>query len=317
MARQPSGEAQDVAINLDRGSLLRGGREIRLRAKTFQVLVRLHEHHGRLVTKEDLFRTVWPDTFVSDDSLTKCIREIRRALGDGGHQLLKTVARRGFILDAPLATVRIADAEAPTATLRESSERRTHNLPAQLTSFIGREREMAELERLLASTRLLTLTGAGGCGKTRLALEVARQMLDEFPDGVWLVDLTPLGDPSLVAQSVAAVLDVHQLPDRSLVDSLADQLRHRRALPAARQLRTRDRQRRRARRNAAQRRARADASRHEPRSARRRRREVVASRLSDCARTAHPSIRGSPRVRGCSIAGRSSDGRWLHVRGHE
>ena len=230
MVTQPSGKAvQDVAISLDRGCLLRGGREIRLRAKTFQVLAYLHEHHGRLVTKDDLFRAVWPDTFVSDDSLTKCIGEIRQALGDDDHRLLKTVARRGFILDALLATVGIASMEAHTPTLRESAERRTHNLPAQLTSFIGRERERAELERLLASTRLLTLTGAGGCGKTRLALEVARQMLDEFPDGVWLVDLTPLGDPSLVAQSVAAVLDVHQLPDRSLVDSLADQLRHRRA----------------------------------------------------------------------------------------
>ena len=189
---------QDVAISLDRGCLLRGGREVRLRAKTFQVLVYLHEHHGRLVTKEDLFRAVWPDTFVSDDSLTKCIREIRQALGDDGHQLLKTVARRGFILDAPLATVRLASADAPAPPPRESSERRTHNLPAPLTSFIGRERELAELARLLPSTRLLTLTGAGGCGKTRLALEVARQMLDGFPDGVWLVDLTPLGEPSLV-----------------------------------------------------------------------------------------------------------------------
>jgi Tol biopolymer transport system component len=82
--------------------VLHDGREVRLRAKTFQVLVYLHEHHGRLVTKEDLLRAAWPDTFVSDDSLTKCIREIREALGDRDHQLLKTVARRGFILDAPL-----------------------------------------------------------------------------------------------------------------------------------------------------------------------------------------------------------------------
>ena len=104
MATEPSGKdsAPDVAISLDRGCLLRGGREIRLRAKTFQVLVYLHEHHGRLVAKEDLFRAVWPDTFVSDDSLTKCVREIREALEDHDHQLLKTVARRGFILDAPL-----------------------------------------------------------------------------------------------------------------------------------------------------------------------------------------------------------------------
>lgn len=223
MARQPSGEAQEVAINLDRGCLLCGGREVRLRAKTFQVLVCLHRRHGRLVTKEDLFRTVWPDTFVSDDSLTKCIREIRHALGDVGHQWLKTVARRGFILDAPLTDARIADADAP-------SERRTHNLPAALTSFIGRAKELAELEPLLASTRLLTLTGAGGCGKTRLAIEGARQMLDRLPDGVWLVDLTPLADPSLVAQHVASVLDVRQAPGRSLIESLSDQLRHRRML---------------------------------------------------------------------------------------
>ena len=104
MELEPSGIGSmlDVTISLERGCLLRGGRDIRLRAKTFQVLVFLHEHHGRLVAKEDLFRAVWPDTFVSDDSLTKCVREIRDALGDHDRQLLKTVTRRGFILDAPL-----------------------------------------------------------------------------------------------------------------------------------------------------------------------------------------------------------------------
>ena len=177
---------------------------------------------------------------------------------------------------------------------------------------------MAELERLLASTRLLTLTGAGGCGKTRLALEVARQMLDGFPDGVWLVDLTPLGEPSLVAQSVASVLDVRQSPGRSLVESLADQLRASPRAAAARQLRARDRQRRRARRNAAPRRGRADDSRHEPRSTRHRRRNGVAGAVADDARpAASDSVRRSPRVRGRAIAGRTGDGCWLHVRGHE
>ncbi len=118
-----------ATIDLNRECLLRGGREIRLRAKAFQVLVYLFEHHGHLVTKEDLFRAVWPDTFVSDDSLTKCVREIREALDDHDHQLLKTVARRGFILDAPLGTL-------------PQAERASHNLPAALTSFIGREREI-------------------------------------------------------------------------------------------------------------------------------------------------------------------------------
>ena len=231
MAKEPSGEAsaRDVAICVDRGCLLRGGREIRLRAKTFHVLVYLHEHHGQLVTKEDLFRAVWPDTFVSDDSLTKCVREIRAALGDQDHQWLKTVARRGFILDAPLVTV-------PKTSVRQTSERsepsgrRSHNLPASLTSFIGRQREIAELARLLPSRRLLTLTGAGGCGKTRLALEVARQVLDGFPDGVWLADLAPLTDASLVTQTVASVFDVRQSSTRSLTETLSDQLRDCRTL---------------------------------------------------------------------------------------
>jgi predicted ATPase/DNA-binding winged helix-turn-helix (wHTH) protein len=228
---QPSRErfAGDLAISVDRGCLLRGGREVRLRAKTFQVLVYLHNHSGRLVSKEDLFRAVWPDTFVSDDSLTKCVREIRDALGDRDHQLLKTVARRGFILDAPLRTVPHTGVRQPPAQ-GEPSESRTHNLPEPLTSFVGRKRQIAELAQLLHSTRLLTLTGAGGCGKTRLALEVARQVRDDFPDGVWLVDLAPLTESALVTQAVAAVLDVRQTSSRSLLDTLSDQLRHRRLL---------------------------------------------------------------------------------------
>jgi predicted ATPase len=88
-----------------------------------------------------------------------------------------------------------------------------NNLPLQLTSFIGREREIAEVERLLATTRLLTLTGSGGCGKTRLALQVAAEMLDSFPNGVWFVDLAPLSDASLVSQAIADVFDLHQISE--------------------------------------------------------------------------------------------------------
>jgi hypothetical protein len=76
-------------------------------------------------------------------------------------------------------------------------------LPLQLTSFIGRECEIAEVERLLGTTRLLTLTGAGGCGKTRLALKAAGEVLGAYPDGAWLVELALLADPALVAPAVA------------------------------------------------------------------------------------------------------------------
>jgi predicted ATPase len=77
-----------------------------------------------------------------------------------------------------------------------------------LSSFVGREKELAELKRLLESTRLLTLTGSGGCGKTRLALAVARELVEGFEDGVWMVELAPLADPSLVPQAVASTLGV-------------------------------------------------------------------------------------------------------------
>jgi predicted ATPase/DNA-binding CsgD family transcriptional regulator len=105
-----------------------------------------------------------------------------------------------------------------------------HNLPLQLTSFIGRERELAEVARLLLTTRLLTLTGAGGSGKTRLAMEVARQMLKGFPGGVWLVEFAPLSDPELVPQATASSLVVRETPGRALTETLVDYLKPRHVL---------------------------------------------------------------------------------------
>ena len=100
-----------------------------------------------------------------------------------------------------------------------------NNLPLQLTSFIGREKEIAEVKQLFITTRLLTLTGSGGCGKTRLGLQVVADLLEEFPDGVWVVELAPLSDPGLVPQEVASVLEVSEMPDRSLLDALSNYLR--------------------------------------------------------------------------------------------
>src|SRR5215216_2994096 len=97
-----------------------------------------------------------------------------------------------------------------------SLERR-HNLPAHPVRLIGRDEEMAAVrERLLEAERgLLTLTGAGGCGKTSLGLRVARDLLGEFPDGVWLVELAPLADPTLMPQAVASVLGVREGAERT------------------------------------------------------------------------------------------------------
>jgi non-specific serine/threonine protein kinase len=104
------------------------------------------------------------------------------------------------------------------------------NLPAARSSFVGREREMAEVERELARRRLLTLTGAGGSGKTRLALEVARGLAGAYANGAWLVQLAPLSEGALVPKAVAGALDVPERPGEPLTDTLADVLRGRRLL---------------------------------------------------------------------------------------
>jgi DNA-binding SARP family transcriptional activator len=105
-----------------------------------------------------------------------------------------------------------------------------HNLPLGRTSFIGREAERLEVKRLLAMSRLLTLTGAGGSGKTRLALEVARELVEAYPDGVWLVGLAALSEPDLVPQALAQALGVREQPGRPLAETLMDNLRARKML---------------------------------------------------------------------------------------
>jgi predicted ATPase/predicted negative regulator of RcsB-dependent stress response len=104
------------------------------------------------------------------------------------------------------------------------------NLPVQLTSFIGREREIAAVRQCLLDARLVTLTGAGGCGKTRLAVQAAADKSDDFPDGVWFVDLAEIAEGALVAPSVAAAIGVRESADGSLARDMADFCRERKML---------------------------------------------------------------------------------------
>ena len=111
-----------------------------------------------------------------------------------------------------------------------SLDRRPNNLPTQLTSFVGREAELAEATRLLSTTRLLTLTGPGGTGKTRLSLQLAASVSDQFEDGVWFVALEPVRDQSLVASRIAEALGLVETADRSARDLLAAWVTGRHAL---------------------------------------------------------------------------------------
>lgn len=105
-----------------------------------------------------------------------------------------------------------------------------NNLPEQVTSFIGREKETTEVRALLGKVRLLTLLGSGGCGKTRLSLQVAAEILEEYPDGVWFVELAALTDPALVPQAVAKVIGVREEIGKTLTQTVIDHLKPRRVL---------------------------------------------------------------------------------------
>ncbi len=121
----------------------------------------------------------------------------------------------------------------PSLDLRQMPaprQARPNNLPRQLTTFVGRSHQIQAIQQTLASSRLLTLTGPGGIGKTRLALEVAGQLLEDFADGIWLVELGTVASPELVAQAVASALTLREEAGRRLVDTLIDYLQARQLL---------------------------------------------------------------------------------------
>lgn len=100
-----------------------------------------------------------------------------------------------------------------------------HNLPVQLTSFIGRENEMQVIRQLIGKQRLVTLIGAGGCGKTRLSIEVAIQLIEDYEDGVWFVDLAPISFEDLVAKEITEVLKIKELPNQPIIETLIDKIK--------------------------------------------------------------------------------------------
>ncbi len=116
------------------------------------------------------------------------------------------------------------------ATLRRSIVWPRHNLPSDLTSFVGRKHEIDQIKALLETSRLVTLVGAGGCGKTRLALRVANESLRAFPDGVWLIELAAVENPALVPRVVADALGVQEESGRSIVQTLLTHFGSRRIL---------------------------------------------------------------------------------------
>jgi predicted ATPase/DNA-binding winged helix-turn-helix (wHTH) protein len=218
-------------------SLRHGSQCLRLPRQPMDLLLLLLERRQELVSHDDIARRLWgPNVFTDlDAGIRTAILKIRRGLGESSEspQFVETVPGKGYRFIAHVEVVAQTPSQASSAALAAPepySDTRHHNLPAELTSFVGRRKELLDLRGMLASTRVLSLTGAGGVGKTRLALRLARDFLDDFSDGVWLVDLAPLSIPDLVAQTIATAIGAQEGPQRSVRDALLDKLRDRKLL---------------------------------------------------------------------------------------
>jgi predicted ATPase/DNA-binding winged helix-turn-helix (wHTH) protein len=213
--------------------LRRNGERIRLARQPMDLLLLLLERPQELVSRDEIATRLWgQDVFVDlDAGIHTAVLRIRQALGDSRElpRFVETVAGKGYRFVAAIEVVPSSHRQASHA-LPAGSDTRRHNLPTDLTSFIGRHKELLHLSRLPASSRLVTLTGAGGVGKTRLAVRLAFTLLDQFPDGVWFADFAPLSAPDLMTQTIATAVGIREAPRRSLRESLLDKLRDRELL---------------------------------------------------------------------------------------
>jgi non-specific serine/threonine protein kinase len=210
-------------LDADAALLTRDGALTPLGPRAIRVLSTLVAHAGDYVSKARLLDTAWPGVVVEESNLAVQVAAIRRALAQapGAERWIETLPRRGYRFVGPVREL---------TDDRSVADIKLTNLPEALTSFIGREREMVEIKRLLAGKRLVTIVGAGGIGKTRLALQAAAEVVDAYRDGVWLVELASIRDPSLVPTAVAKSLGVPERSGKPVGESLRAYLKSRQLL---------------------------------------------------------------------------------------
>ena len=208
-----------------KGVLMRLGMAEPLGRRAIDVLTALVANARRPMTREAIIGEAWPGVIVEEANLTVQVSSLRRVLAQapGGERWIETLSGRGYRFVGPV--IEVSDGVA-----HEAEDARPGHLPEPLASFVGRERELAELKRLLGKHRILTLAGAGGIGKTRLALQLAAEVRDAYRDGVWFIDLAAVADPDLVPSAIARTLGIHETPGKPLTDGLCRHLKGRRAL---------------------------------------------------------------------------------------
>ena len=203
----------DFEIQPDEHRLLVGGAPTALGARAFSLLLALVEQAGHLVTKDALLERVWPDVVVEENNLQVQISTLRKLLGS---EAIVTVVGQGYRFTPELIVKAIS-----VAPSQQNSRFKQSNLPHYLSALIGREQDLAQLQALLRLERLITVTGAGGVGKTRLMIACAREIESHFNAGAWLIELANQNDPQMVPAAVAASLSIEVKDASSATEAIA------------------------------------------------------------------------------------------------
>lgn len=209
-------------IDLHRRELREKGTSVPIGSRAFKLLAVLVEAQSELVTKDDLMARVWPGAIVEEGTLHTHVSAIRKSLR-GARDMLKTVSGRGYrLLGEWTAATSAGSPFDPEARLGTKTSRpRPSQVPRSASELIGRSDTIRRLLALMSAYRIVTLTGPGGIGKTRLALDVTRRLADDFRDGACIVELAPLADPSLLPSAIAAALSLTFHGDEIAAPSIA------------------------------------------------------------------------------------------------
>jgi predicted ATPase/DNA-binding winged helix-turn-helix (wHTH) protein len=198
-------------------ALLVDGERAKLGGRAYDLLMALVERRGRTVSREELFELVWPGRIVEDQNLKTQVLALRKVLGP---QAIATIPGRGYRFALPLDDARPSAAATPSPS-KSPVAVPLSNLPSEQSPLHGRVADIVAVLRLLSEYRLVTVAGAAGVGKTRLAQAVAHQLRSRYRDGVWIVELAPVADGALVASTVARVLGFPSGKDIGTVDGAA------------------------------------------------------------------------------------------------
>lgn len=231
LGAQPAFRFGPFRLRPARRALTRAGEVVPLNGRPFDLLVALVERHDRVVSKDELKTLVWPDAAaVEDHTLVVTLSAVRKALSNGGAagRHIATIANQGYRFLYPVEP----DADDALDTGPSPNASPQHHFPVQPDRLVGRQEDIAALLTRLATARVLTLTGTGGIGKTRLATALMAVAAPRYPDGTWFVELAALNDPRLIGETIASMFGLTTQGRRPALDAVTTFLRRKRLLLA-------------------------------------------------------------------------------------